>query len=335
MTFDDCLRWAKTEIPPRLAEAFSQERARRDGLGDDVRTMLEAAESITLRGGKRVRAALVGAATVSLGGTLDDARSFAAAVELLQTYLLIHDDWMDQDEERRGGPAAHVMLSRSRSPHHAESSAVLSGDLASAMALTELARAPLPSERIARALAHLAAMLTDVIVGQELDLSSRAVDVSVMHTLKTSAYTTTGPLLLGAAAAGASAEDERALRAFGDPLGVAFQIEDDLLGTFGDEAETGKPVGADLRAGKRTSVLAEAERTLGAADLQTVREALRQNATADAIRAATRALAPVRPALERHRDALCDRALGALAALGGRSAVLTEAARCVGGRRAS
>lgn len=333
MTFDDCLAWATRDVPARLADAFARERARRAGLGDDVETMVAAAESLSLRGGKRLRAALVGAGALVFGGSLAEALSFATAMELVQTYLLIHDDWMDQDAERRGGPSAHVMLSRSRTPHLAASSAVLSGDLASAMALAELAAAPLPAPRIVRAVARLSDTLADVIAGQELDLSTRAIDVAAMHALKTSAYTTTGPLLLGAAAAGADGAAEATIRAYGRPLGVAFQIEDDLLGTFGTAEETGKPVGADLRAGKKTAVLAEAERTLSPDAMATVRAALRDDASDDAVRVATETLSAVRPALEARRDALRTEAVRAVEPLGARGEILVDAAARIGGRR--
>jgi geranylgeranyl diphosphate synthase type I len=103
----------------------------------------------------------------------------------------------------------------------------------------------------------------EVVLGQALDLTLSAHDeraVERMHALKTSSYTTRGPLELGAILARASAEQLRALTSFAGPLGVAFQLRDDLLGAFGAEAETGKPVGSDIRARKRTSLVAEALR---------------------------------------------------------------------------
>ncbi len=101
-------------------------------------------------------------------------------------------------------------------------------------------------------------MHEDVVVGQQIDMLGRAEDVEAMHALKTGSYTVRGPLSLGATLAGAPAEAGAALERFAAPLGIAFQLRDDLLGTFGATAETGKPVGNDLRAGKRTAVLAEA-----------------------------------------------------------------------------
>jgi len=82
----------------------------------------------------------------------------------------------------------------------------------------------------------------------------------VTYTLKTSSYTVRGPLLLGAALAGAPAATRAALERHARPLGIAFQLRDDLLGAFGDPAVTGKPVGADLRRGKRTALVVEMEK---------------------------------------------------------------------------
>ena len=97
----------------------------------------------------------------------------------------------------------------------------------------------------------------EVVYGQQLDLQHHD-DVARMHQLKTGSYTVRGPLRLGALLGDASAEQLAALERFGTPLGLAFQLRDDLLGVFGDRALTGKPVGNDLRAGKHSALVAEA-----------------------------------------------------------------------------
>jgi geranylgeranyl diphosphate synthase type I len=105
-------------------------------------------------------------------------------------------------------------------------------------------------------------MLGDVVMGQVIDVAGAASsrdEVDAMHRRKTAAYTTTGPLAMGAILAGADARTTEALREVGAPLGVAFQLTDDLLGTFGDPARTGKPSRGDLRKGKKTALVAELE----------------------------------------------------------------------------
>jgi geranylgeranyl diphosphate synthase type I len=174
-----------------------------------------------------------------------------------------------------------------------------------------------------------------VVVGQQLDVLGRAEDVEAMHALKTGSYTVRGPLLLGATLAGAPAATLRALERFSAPLGVAFQLRDDLLGAFGTERETGKPLGGDLRTGKRTAVLAEAEPRLDPRGRRALGRVLgKADAPADAIDAATRALEAcgARDAVTRRLAALCARseeAAGRLPLAPRARAVLAGAARAL------
>jgi geranylgeranyl diphosphate synthase type I len=181
-----------------------------------------------------------------------------AALELLQAYLLVHDDWMDDDDVRRGGPSVHAMLrERFGSKHEGDAAAILGGDLGMAMAQSALFEVELPADRLVETARELARIQEDVVFGQLLDNAGSADDVEVMHTLKTGSYTVRGPLLMGAALGGADAKQKDGLARFAQPLGVAFQIRDDLLGTFGDPKATGKPMGNDLRRGKRTQLVLE------------------------------------------------------------------------------
>jgi geranylgeranyl diphosphate synthase type I len=181
-------------------------------------------------------------------------------VELLHSYFLIHDDWMDQDELRRGGPAVHAALARQLgSVHLGAAAAVLAGDYTLALATRELTRAALPPERRVGVLDRFAAMQLDVVAGQQLDVlggvPGAAAQLDDVYRLKTGSYTVLGPLELGAALCDISVELRAGLEEFAVPLGIAFQLRDDLLGAFGDPAQTGKPRGSDLIAGKRTLLL--------------------------------------------------------------------------------
>jgi geranylgeranyl diphosphate synthase type I len=219
-------------------------------------------ESLTMRGGKRFRPMMVEAAyrAVKPDGPKDATVDAGAGLEVLQSYLLIHDDWMDQDDERRGGPAVHAMYRDQHEAHEADSLAILAGDLASVYALELVLRAPFASADLPKGLAIFLQIQKEVFFGQHLDITANA-DVARMHDLKTTSYTVRGPLLLGAALAGASDAQVEALTAYANPLGEAFQLADDLLGTFGDMATTGKP-GNDLRNRKRNSLVGEAEALL-------------------------------------------------------------------------
>lgn len=253
-----------TWLKPRVASASA--------LSEEVGAAAEAVESLSLRGGKRMRAALVGAAYVACGGVAPHGSGVAPAwsgadramiaIELLQTYLLIHDDWMDDDDIRRGGPAVHVSLrERLGSKRLGDAAAVLAGDLACGYAQEALLETPLAAERVLGAARAFARIQEEVVTGQLAEMSAasgtRVPSVEVIHALKTASYTVTGPLALGAHLAGASDARIAQLARYGRPLGIAFQLRDDLLGTFGDSNATGKPVGNDIRQGKRTALVVE------------------------------------------------------------------------------
>ncbi len=242
----------KALVEDELGRLLSKHIEQSHALGPDAVHLAEAVRSLTLRGGKRVRAVLVAAAYEALDGEGGAARiaPALAAVELLQAYLLIHDDWMDEDDVRRGGPTA------------GETTAILAGDWACGVAQSALASTLVPPARVVGAMAELARIQTTVVMGQLLDMRAQAFDraaVERVHDLKTGSYTVRGPVALGAILAGASDDARAQLDAFARPLGIAFQLRDDLLGTFGDARATGKPSGRDIAAGKRTALVAELE----------------------------------------------------------------------------
>jgi geranylgeranyl diphosphate synthase type I len=188
-----------------------------------------------MRGGKRLRPAALyaGFRAVSADASPDRTLDASAALELLQTYFLIQDDWMDGDEQRRGGPAVHVALAQKRGDVQLGASlAFLAADLASGFAWELLSVAPFPQGRLREALAIFGRTHFEVICGQQLDLLGHD-DIALVHQLKTGSYTVRGPLCLGALLAGASAAQLEALERFGAPLGLAFQLRDDLLSAFG------------------------------------------------------------------------------------------------------
>jgi geranylgeranyl diphosphate synthase type I len=245
-----------------------------------------------LSGGKRFRAqcAILGYRTVR-PDVPDHLIDVASALEIFHAAALVHDDIMDKSDTRRGNPSAHVRFQNlhresgwsGASADFGTSSALLLGDLLLAFS-DELAAAGFGREadrQAARAArVEFDQMRLDVTAGQYLDIVeerawptvpklealSRAQRVVVFKSAK---YSIEAPLVIGAALAGASTGQRDALRAIGLPLGVAFQLRDDVLGVFGDPAVTGKPAGDDLREGKRTVLVALAQARLGA---QAVRE---------------------------------------------------------------
>jgi len=265
--FAALLERVRPALDQALADSWESAREQHARFGLAVTAPLEAARALCLRGGKRLRAALVIAGYRVAGGGFELAPCLpvCCAVELLHAYFLIHDDWMDQDELRRGGPAVHAALAcQFGSAHLGAAGAVLAGDYTLALATRELARADLAPQRRAAVLARFVEMQLDAVVGQQLDVlggssrdgaTSSAGNLDDVYRLKTGSYTVLGPLQLGAALCDPPPQLGPALEAFALPLGIAFQLRDDLLGAFGDPARTGKPRGSDLIAGKRTLLL--------------------------------------------------------------------------------
>lgn len=261
LTFSGLVAEVRGAVEARLTRILDEAVDAVRPSGAEAAAPIEALRSLALRGGKRFRPVLIAAAHEACGGSHSASHEAVilagVAVELLQTYLLIHDDWMDGDLVRRGGPSVHAMLRETYGDAaQGDATAVLAGDYASALAQEALASMPIPAERVAEAARAFARIQRDVILGQLLDLRGAPGGVEAMHDLKTGSYTVRGPLALGAIVAGASAEQRASLDRFAAPLGVAFQLRDDLLGTFGDPRATGKPAGNDVRSGKRTALVA-------------------------------------------------------------------------------
>jgi geranylgeranyl diphosphate synthase type I len=216
-------------------------------------------------GGKRLRPSFCYWGYRAAGSNHDDSIVRAAAsLELLHSFAIIHDDIMDGSPARRGQPSTHVV--------HGLSFAVLAGDLALVLADDLFMSVVLEHSARLRAWEAYSRMRQEVIAGQLLDvqLSDRAVvseeEVRRVAVLKSGRYSIEEPLVIGASLAGAQREFFDSLCRFGAPLGEAFQLRDDLLGSFGDSRSTGKPVDSDIREGKRNLLFARTANALSAAD---------------------------------------------------------------------
>ena len=193
-------------------------------------------------GGKRIRPALCFWAFRAAGGGEDDPIVPAcAALELLHTSALVHDDLMDRDAERRGVDATHVRFAK-EAPVGVDpdafgtAAAVLVGDLALVLSERLLRTSGFGTVRLEAAMARFDRMRTEMAAGQFLDVSG-AGDRARVRALKTGSYTAEGPVLIGAALAGAGPEAEGPLRVFGRLVGEAFQLRDDVAdGEAGAEA---------------------------------------------------------------------------------------------------
>ena len=314
---DSFLLDIKQRVDRRLVQFFEQKRERGRALSGPSEELVDALYDFTMRGGKRTRPAVLvaGAVAVNAQTDVDQLLDACAGLELLQSYLLVHDDWMDQDDERRGGITLHKLFAeRTGDRHLGASLSVLAGDLGNGFAIELVSRAAALAADGTRALEVFWDMQQDVVWGQALDLIAYR-DVALIQRLKTGSYSVKGPLLLGAVLGGANREQEQALAAYADPVGQAFQGRDDLLGVFGDPEKTGKPAGNDLRAGKRTALVEEAERRLTETELAPLRAVLgKTDASAAEIAKAMTLLeqSGVRKAVEERVERLCGEAYAAL-----------------------
>jgi geranylgeranyl diphosphate synthase, type I len=275
--FVELLREVQPELERRLASFLDARVTGTRALGSEVQALAREVRRLTLLGGKRLRPALVvaGLRTVSGSADISAALDAGVALELLHTYFLIHDDWMDGDRVRRGGPSVHVALAaRFHSEHKGNASAILAGDYALALSCDALSRVETRGERLRAAFSAFAEMQLGAVAGQQLDMVGEGRNVELGYALKTGSYTVEGPLKMGALLAGAKPATLAALSRYARPAGVAFQLRDDLLSLFGDPARTGKPLASDLTSGKRTLLLRLALRRAKPAELAAIRRVL-------------------------------------------------------------
>ena len=276
-------------IDARIEDLVARYGTVPDADGAQAIVSLVAAQAVaSSKGGKRLRALLeLGAFAAAAPADADPAPAadVACAIEIFQTAALVHDDIIDDSDLRRGAPAAHralsdALMSRSRG----DGLGLMLGDIlatASIHVLHDAARSLPYGDAIDSV---FLAMQREVEVGQIMDVAIETLPLDDDRTLldtvlrtdrsKTASYTTIAPLELGLLCAGANpqAAHEAAVR-IGETLGVAFQINDDLIDVTGTTATTGKPVGGDIREGKRTVLLADTLSHLSGAERDSLIEA--------------------------------------------------------------
>jgi len=244
----------RSRVDAVLATELRARRAELEALDPSAGILVEELERLVGAGGKRLRPAFC-----YLG--------YRAALELLHTFALVHDDVMDEAVERRGVETTQVRFARSfagSSAGRGRSAAVLVGDLAAVLAEALFRASGFPPERLDEAFVRFDRMRLGMAAGQYLDLlgAARRDLASAVHVaeLKTGSYTVEGPLLIGAALAGASDDVETRLLDYGRPAGEAFQLRDDVL-------DHEAPPGAAERVG---ALVAEAVAALEGARLEPV-----------------------------------------------------------------
>lgn len=258
-----------------------------------------------MREGKRLRPILLLLGFLSAGThptDPTDALGPALALELLHTCALMHDDIIDQAATRRGRPSVHTgfadrhreQLLSGDGELYGIAVAILLGDLAFTYADKAFFASSANAEPLMAAFRIFTLLREEVMAGQFLDVEAAAqqntdtVTALRIAALKSGRYSVARPLEIGAVLAGANANHVAGLFAFGEPLGRAFQLQDDLLGVFGDTATTGKSASSDLAENKRTVLIAETLARVDEPTRQYVETNLGPNARNDAIAARLR-----------------------------------------------
>jgi geranylgeranyl diphosphate synthase type I len=268
-------------VEAELRRFLDAQRAALRERDPDVLLLLDELGRVIESGGKRLRPLFCCLGHMAAGADVDDrAVRAAAALELLHTFAIVHDDVMDRSATRRGVPATWVHLADGHRKEglpgdpdgYGLAGAILLGDLALVLAGRALRESGFPPDRLVPALERYDRMRAEVVAGQYLDVlaahrgAADEIQARRIAVLKSGGYTVEGPLHIGAQLAGGSAPLMECLSGYGVALGEAFQLRDDVLGVFGDPEVTGKDRDSDIREGKRTLLVARAAARAGPDD---------------------------------------------------------------------
>jgi len=274
MEFKKTLARLKKEIDQELKYQFDiaiRDARKKDSL---IAEALKQTKKITLAGGKRIRGALLCQAYFGAGGK--DKKKIikaAAAIELINMFLLVQDDIMDRGNLRHGEKTLHVVFSEKKqknisadeAKHFGNSIAMIAGDMLYAMANKLILESGFSDAAIIQSLSQIQSIVETTIAGQSQDAwiaykkNATEKEVLNMYKNKTARYTLEGPLHVGSILAGKSSRKFlQCLSFYAVPIGIAFQLQDDILGVFGNKQKTGKLAVSDIEEGKRSIMVIKA-----------------------------------------------------------------------------
>ena len=324
----DALESVRAPVDELLATFLAERVAELADLDPGLTAVGAEVAELVATGGKHLRPAFVYWGHRATGADHDDmVWRPAAAVQLLHTFALLHDDVMDRSPERRGRASAYTSLAavhaqeglRGDADWFGVGGAILAGDLAFVWADQLLDSTALPATVLDEARRIFTTLRVEVMAGQFLDLrlaglpSASVEDALRVALLKSGRYTVTRPLQMGAAMGAGGPDLHDTLGRYGDAVGVAFQLRDDVLGVFGDPESTGKGDLDDLREGKRTVLMLKTLEGASRAQRAELDQALGHRgltpAQADSVRAIiidTGALAEVEGLIAERRQAADD-----------------------------
>jgi geranylgeranyl diphosphate synthase, type I len=275
MLIENELQTFKARLDPKIGAYFDKaiaEAGKEDVLVADA---LRYSRKLVLSGGKRLRAAFMYYGYLGAGGAEEEKILDASmSIELIHSFLLVHDDIIDRDDMRHGVMTLHrhyanlgkTFFPKKDTQHFGNAMAIIVGDMLGAFGNDIIFSSDFAPERKFLALSKLQNIVSFTVIGQARDIYTEYLgkadeqEILSMYKNKTAKYTVEGPLHLGALLAGASEELLNTLSAYAIPLGIAFQIQDDILGIFGSTERLGKPTGSDIQEGKITLLVSRALR---------------------------------------------------------------------------
>jgi len=214
-------------------------------------------------GGKKLRGALtVLGYQIAGGSSVNKILPVSLGIELLHNFLLIHDDVIDNDDTRRGKPTVHRLFSKKGNEHFGKSKAIVIGDIGAFLGYELITNVDFPKKRTGKAISTLNDLLLKTMYGEMLDVEfdrkSKVSwnDILKVRTYKTAYYTFVMPLSVGAILGGGRKSMLDSIEQYAVPVGIAFQLADDILGVFGDPKRTGKSNESDIKDGKKTFLYA-------------------------------------------------------------------------------
>ncbi len=263
----------KKQVDRKLAGFFAKKLWEMKNISPSAKSIVKDIQNLVLAGGKRVRASFMYWGYKSSGGKeIEKIVEASMSIELTHIFLLIHDDIIDRDDFRHGVQTIHKkyeklakrFYKKTEPRHFGDSMAIVAGDMAAAFGNEIIFNSRFAPEQKQKALSKLQEIVVNTVSGEILDVvleaRGRATEKEILevHRNKTAKYTVEGPLHLGALLAGADGKILKVLSDYAVPVGIAFQIQDDILGVFGNEKKLGKPVCSDLREGKQTLLVVKA-----------------------------------------------------------------------------
>lgn len=274
MVIEKELKKFKAVFDKEMEKFLNLKIAQAKKISPEAGEMVQILKNYTLGSGKRIRPALMYYTYLALGGkNTKEAMGLSMASELIHTFLIIHDDVMDRDNLRRGMESVHCTYKKQAlknnysvsASHYGNSQAISIGDMCYGFVGDIISQSKIDSGIKDKLLKKMSDIVFNTAIGQFHDVFAAAAKqgIRTKHVLtileyKTARYTVEGPLHMGAIMSGANDKVLKILSDFAIPLGIAFQIQDDILGVFGSSEETGKPVGADIREGKKTLLVIKA-----------------------------------------------------------------------------